>query len=322
MGREKKVAGSSGNGHGYEQLYSVITSMVIGDFDVDIRVPEKEDRLTPIWVGLRMIQSTLTDKLEELEKLHCEAKRTNSNLRKLNKELTASLEENRLLLKTLNEMVHVVMHDLNSPIRNLKSLMDLRKRSNPQSEREREEIDSLIAQCVSGLESTWLGLRDVIYRRDFGDKAEPVSFDAIWVEVVASLISDLNEINPVIHIDFSACNEIIYPKAELKSILQNFLSNSIKYRHADRRLTINIQTKIESGMCVLSFSDNGKGIDLPRNRDKLFKPGQRFDKSVEGTGMGLHLINLSVRSRGGYIDVESASGEGTTFRAHIRLKPL
>jgi signal transduction histidine kinase len=61
------------------------------------------------------------------------------------------------------------------------------------------------------------------------------------------------------------------------------------------------------------FNDNGIGIDLLRNRDKIFGLYQRFHSHADSKGLGLYLVKSQVESLGGSISVESEVDKGTTF---------
>jgi signal transduction histidine kinase len=81
--------------------------------------------------------------------------------------------------------------------------------------------------------------------------------------------------------------------------MSNPLSNSIKFRETNRRLQIEIATKKgEEGTTVLIVKDNGIGIDLKRQKDKLFGLYQRFDISVQGSGTGLFIIKSKIEAFG------------------------
>jgi len=63
----------------------------------------------------------------------------------------------------------------------------------------------------------------------------------------------------------------------------------------------------------LSFKDNGIGIDMERNKNKIFGLYQRFHNHPDSKGLGLYLVKSQVESMNGSIDVESEVGKGTTF---------
>jgi signal transduction histidine kinase len=68
------------------------------------------------------------------------------------------------------------------------------------------------------------------------------------------------------------------------------------------------------------FKDNGIGIDLERNKDKVFGLYQRFHDYPEGKGLGLYLVKSQVETMGGTISIESAVNIGTTFTLTFKNK--
>ena len=107
---------------------------------------------------------------------------------------------------------------------------------------------------------------------------------------------------------------ISYPYQDLKNIISNLLSNAIKHRSANRESEIHVQSDIEGGIRTLCVADNGKGIDLARNGDLLFKKYERFNTESEGTGLGLWIIKEITDKNGSKIEVESHLDKGTTFK--------
>lgn len=70
---------------------------------------------------------------------------------------------------------------------------------------------------------------------------------------------------------------------------------------------------------VLRQRHNGIGIQLPEDKEmlfKLFKRGQSCDH-IEGKGIGLYLVKSYVTSLGGHIDIESTPDQGTTFFVYL-----
>ena len=69
-------------------------------------------------------------------------------------------------------------------------------------------------------------------------------------------------------------------------------------------------------MVVVSLSDTGHGI--PEDHlDKIFDPFFTTRPEGEGTGLGLSISFMVVQNHGGHIEVESATGQGSTFRVYL-----
>jgi signal transduction histidine kinase len=96
------------------------------------------------------------------------------------------------------------------------------------------------------------------------------------------------------------------------------ISNAIKYRAPDWALQLTIAAHREEGFVVITFADNGRGIDLTRTGHKLFKPFYQVDPRQEGSGMGLHIVKSMLHKNGGKVAVSSQPGHGTTFTAYLK----
>ncbi|MEO0044907.1 MAG: Adaptive-response sensory-kinase SasA, partial [Bacteroidota bacterium] len=84
-------------------------------------------------------------------------------------------------------------------------------------------------------------------------------------------------------------------------------------RSENRQLRVTISSKVVNDDLILTFKDNGIGIDLVRNKDKIFGLYQRFHNHPDSKGLGLYLVKSQVEAMGGNINVTSAVDKGTTF---------
>jgi len=101
---------------------------------------------------------------------------------------------------------------------------------------------------------------------------------------------------------------------KVKQILLNLLSNAIKFTPVGGKVTLKIWSRAESGY-VFQVIDTGIGIafkDIP----KAMAPFQQIDSGLarkhEGTGLGLPLTKSLVEMHGGYLDLQSKVGVGTS----------
>ena len=109
----------------------------------------------------------------------------------------------------------------------------------------------------------------------------------------------------------------------LKVALDNLLRNAWKFTARVPSPRIAFGCSEADGKTVYFVRDNGAGIDMAY-ADKLFQPFQRLHdpKEFEGTGIGLAIVHRVVRRHGGSIRVESAPGQGATFRVLLPNREL
>mgnify|MGYP006188261701 FL=1 len=109
-----------------------------------------------------------------------------------------------------------------------------------------------------------------------------------------------------------------YNPAYLESILLNLISNAIRYRHPDREPIISLKWRKEDNQNVLEITDNGIGIDLVKNGDKIFGMYKTFSSNVDSKGIGLFITRNQIEAMGGSITVASEPCVGTTFKIYIK----
>ncbi len=228
------------------------------------------------------------------------------NLIKTTEELTSSNAE-------LKQFAYITSHDLRAPVVNLDTLLQLYK-SEDFTDNEKDEVLIKITSSVDQLKSTLNDLIQLVAVKD-ESKTElvEVKFDEIVNSITKSLETQITKAGATIKSDFSEVKSVLCKKTTVYSIVQNLVSNALKYK-SDEPLEIVIKSSTtESGYTCLSVIDNGIGIDLNRHGNKLFGMYQRFHENKEGKGLGLYIIKSQIEALGGYIEVESEVGKGTTF---------
>ena len=106
-------------------------------------------------------------------------------------------------------------------------------------------------------------------------------------------------------------------RRRLKQIVSNLLSNAIKYNR--RGGWVRLRAQAAGDQVELAVTDSGPGLDEAQ-RARLFQPFERLGAQhgpVAGTGLGLALSRQLTEAMGGTIEVDSAPGEGSTFRVRL-----
>jgi PAS domain S-box-containing protein len=214
---------------------------------------------------------------------------------------------------TLEEFTYIVSHNLRVPIANILGLGIVLKDIDTDPNERQATIDFILSS-VRSLDLIVHDLNTVLQvREEVRGKKEPVFFNELVFDVENSLNLVLAGKDIHIHCDFEQISNIFSLRNYLYSIFYNLILNSINYRREGIETRISIRSDLSNSDVILTFTDNGKGIDLEKNGDTLFGLYRRYDTSVEGKGMGLFMVKTQVLALGGTVDVKSKPGKGTTF---------
>lgn len=231
----------------------------------------------------------------------------------LNNSFNLVTQQNKRLLN----FSYIVSHNLRSHTSNIASIMSLIETS--ESEEEKDQMIQLLKSVSSSLNETMLHLNEVInIRTNIGLVSEKLNLKE-YINNVQNVLSDQIATNQV-SISTVMPDDITvnYNPAYLESILYNIISNSIRYKHPDRKPKITINWLFEDKMNVLQISDNGVGIDLIKNADKIFGMYKTFSNNADSKGIGLFITKNQIDAMGGNITVDSEPNIGTTFKIYIQ----
>ncbi|MEX0967200.1 MAG: PAS domain-containing sensor histidine kinase [Bacteroidia bacterium] len=262
--------------------------------------------VTKLKIYEKKLMSAQKQLREANQQLESRVNKRTEELRKTNKELSRMNGE-------LDNFIYAASHDLRSPISNLEGLMDILK-SNVADKLDGPEmkIIEMMTRSITKFKSTIQDLTEITrVQKDLEEMAEDVSFEQQLTDVKIDVQHMINESGAEITTDFQVPS-IHYFRKNLRSIIYNFVSNAIKYRHPDRKPDIRLSTTLEKGRVVLRISDNGLGLN-PDQQSKLFAMFKRMHNHVEGSGIGLYMVKKIVENYGGTIQVQSEENKGSTF---------
>mgnify|MGYP006358531725 FL=1 len=109
----------------------------------------------------------------------------------------------------------------------------------------------------------------------------------------------------------------------IRQILLNILINAIKF--TPEHGTIVVRTWLEERYAVFEIEDSGIGISaeqIPRLFKKFQQLNPNYDRDYAGMGLGLAITQQLVDLHGGWIDVDSILGSGSTFTVRVAAQPL
>lgn len=215
--------------------------------------------------------------------------------------------------KDLKQFSYITSHNLRAPLSNLTGLLEL-TRDMPIENPDLAEILKGFNKSTHLLNETINDLVKVIIIKDSPSmQIEDVDINEVFENVFNQLGFMISMHKPIMRINLNSAPHLRINKSYLESILLNLLTNAMKYRSQDRKLRINFTSKLKDKHVILTFKDNGIGIDMERHSDKVFGLYQRFHNHADSKGLGLYLVKSQVESMGGTITVESEVNKGTTF---------
>jgi signal transduction histidine kinase len=207
------------------------------------------------------------------------AKKYNTLFDSLNKEI----EINKELLKENKRFIADTVHQIRTPLTNImmNSEMIQRTLKNNKVSNFVNQIDASINMLTNSYED----LAYIISHEHIEYKPAKVSISNILKERVKffTTISKVNYKEIVANIEediFITINQI-----ELERLIDNNISNGIKYAFTNKPITINLTRKDDE--VVLEFKTYGKPI---ANKDKLFEKNYRENESKRGLGLGLNMV--------------------------------
>ena len=115
----------------------------------------------------------------------------------------------------------------------------------------------------------------------------------------------------------------VQAEADPRRLTQAWLqlvSNAVKFSADGSTVAIGSRHSPAAGTVRLWVRDEGEGIE-PEDQARIFERFERLDPSVDGTGLGLSIVSLIAEAHGGWVDLESTAGAGSTFSIVLPVAP-
>jgi signal transduction histidine kinase len=258
--------------------------------------------------------------------------RTNEELEQRVRDRTVELQQANEQLKELSELrsrvVTMVCHEFRNPLNNI--LLSV------------SSLGRYDTQLTSNQKETYLlGIKDNVERMTQmidailiigrveakGIEVQPSQFDLIPFcrELIAEFLSEekdgFSRNGKGDRLQFTSRSKrliVTLDQRLLRSILTNILANAIRYTPDPGCIQFKVQK--HKGSVNFHITDQGIGIP-PEDLPYLFEPFHRGRNvsNIAGTGLGLNIVKRFVDLQGGYIEVSSQLGQGTTFQVMLPI---
>jgi PAS domain S-box-containing protein len=243
-------------------------------------------------------------------------KRAERDLRHYAEELERSNE-------ALRDFASIASHDLQEPLRKVRAFGHLLE--NYYGQQLGPDGQDYIARISSAGERMSEMLHGLLAYSSITTQSEPfieVNLRKIAEQVLTDLEIRIQETRA--RVELGELPVVQGDPLQLRQLLQNLISNGIKYHRPETAPHIVVSCRQEGADRVqISVQDNGIGIEM-KDSHRIFHPFVRLHgrSEYEGTGMGLAICQKVVERHGGSIHVESTPGSGSTFTVTLRKSSL
>ena len=214
----------------------------------------------------------------------------------------------------LERFAYYASHDLKSPLQNIVNYSSLLKSTLASKLDEQESI--CLEFILNGAKRMQQTVEDLL-RFSFSVNKEVELIKVDFVDLLNEVKLDLETLikEKGAELNIKPITKLVKcDRGSIKNVIQNLLSNALKFIPKDRKPVINLHCEENPNEFVFKISDNGVGIPAGKF-DQIFEIFSRLhpQNEFEGTGIGLSFCKKAIEKHNGRIWLESKINEGTTF---------
>jgi len=228
--------------------------------------------------------------------------------------------KNAELEKAYNELsrfVYSASHELRAPLVSVLGLCEIAKHDDATKD---NQYLPLIEKSILKLDSFVRNIVNYYQNKESENSAVEIDIKKQIDDAVESILFHQDLPGIKIDIEVNAEQAFYNDKTRFQMVLNNLISNGIKYQREDesnKRLSIHVNETAEG--IDLEVSDNGIGVEQ-EDLENLFDMFYRATSQNTGSGIGLYIVREAVAKLEGSISVQSEPGEGTKFNVLIPNK--
>ena len=243
-------------------------------------------------------------------------------------EMVEKLKEKEQLEKRLYEAEHLskvgqlasgIAHEIRNPLNYISLAIDhLKSELLPVCGARGEEMESIADNIKEEVrKANYMVLNFMNYGRPLKLRLQHVNYPDLLDKAMPLLQGKLeeNHIGVQREIPDTLPPMLVDPEL-MRNCLCNFITNAAQAMPEGGNITLGAHLDPEAGMFVLTFRDQGIGIE-PQDLEKVFQP--YFTTKEAGIGLGLAITERIIKEHGGGLEVRSQRGEGTTFTVRLPM---
>jgi signal transduction histidine kinase len=236
-----------------------------------------------------------------------------------NQELLLNNEELKQIHDKKNGLIHVLAHDLKSPLNNNKGLIQLLRMPDNLTNEQKDYLNKLEKSNGQGVQLIEDLLQLYRMENEQNPDVEHINISPYFDELIQKYEDNAGLKKIEIRKDIKTNQETFSTDPDkLQRIMDNLLSNALKFSYENS--VIEVKVIQENNQLQIEVKDDGMGI-LKEEHSKIFQKFQKMNnKPTAGestSGLGLSIVKTLVAQLKGTIDFESAPRNGTTFRVTL-----
>jgi signal transduction histidine kinase len=277
------------------------------------RVKKANDQLTGANIELAEAKTSLEEVNVELTESNRALGRSNGELERQARELVRSNAE-------LDQFASIASHDLQEPLRKVRTFTE--RICDTEADRLSERGIDYLHRANASAERMQTLIEDLLRYSRVSTHGRP--FTSVDLRRVAEdVLEDLSE-----HIDragaivrVGSLPTINADAPQMRQLLQNLISNAVKFRREDVASQVDVEAQAESGWVTITVRDNGIGFD-PQYSVRIFRVFERLHgrTTYPGTGIGLALCRKIAKRHGGTIVARGVPDQGATFTVTMQTQ--
>ena len=226
--------------------------------------------------------------------------------KKLIEELTSSYNE-------LKQFTYITSHNLRAPVTNLMGIMELIDLSLIEDNTTSELINGFKKSTEKLNETLNDLIKTLIIKENTSLDFIRLSFQSLFNKTVQGIEQQIEKAKVEFDVNFDEAPDCVLISSYMESVFQNLITNSIKYAKPNVPAQIKIRSRREDGKTILTYKDNGIGMNLNKVKDRVFGLYQKFHKHSDSKGIGLYLVKSHIQAMKGKIEIQSEVDRGTSF---------